>query len=169
MRRFLPGCLELAQLGLSPVVLYEQAETENTGSEPALGSPRVPLKDPAELKVPASSIADPEVAVRVRGGVATPLLRFMNPVAVPATPAVCQVLLVLTVPSVSTFNCAVSTWPSGSDPLPQVLAGCRVNAQLPDTWAAVTPVAPKPMNGSVLVSQALRETSNVRQRTMDLT
>ena len=143
-------------------------QTEKTGKEPDLGSPTVPLKDPVDVKVPANSIADPVVAVRARV-VVTPLLRSMEPLTEPAAPAVCQVLVLLvTVPAATTSRCAVSTWPSGSDPVGQPDAGCRVNDQLPVTWPAVIPVAPKPKNGSVLVSQAATDASNARPRTIDL-
>jgi hypothetical protein len=45
-----------------------------------------------------------------------------------------------------------------------------VNDQLPEAWAVVSPPPPGvPMIESVLVSQAARETSNVRQKRVDLT
>ena len=59
-----------------------------------------------------------------------------------------------------------------SDPLvhASALVRCTVNDQLPDAWAVVRPPPPGvPMMESVLVSQAARETSNVRQRRVDLT
>jgi hypothetical protein len=144
-------------------------QLEKTGKEPALGSPRVPLKDPLELKVPASSIADPVEAIKGRGGVVTPLFRLTEPLIDPeAVPAV-QVLVELTVPSESTSKCAFSVWPSASDPAAQPVVGCNVNVQLPETWPAVAPVPPNPMNGSVVLSQAATDASNARQRTMDLT
>lgn len=152
-------------------MVYEQAA--KTGRKPALGSPRVPLKDPADVIVPARSIADPEDAARIRA--VMPLLRFTEPLSgkrvVDEGP--CQKLVpLLRVPPASTSKCAVNTWPSASDPLEQAsaLVGCTVNDQLPVTCATVIPPdPPKPINGSVLVSQAATETSNVRQRTVDLT
>jgi hypothetical protein len=90
----------------------------------------------------------------------------MEPEAVPAS----QVLVeLLTVPSASTSKCAVIVWPFGSDPLAQLVVGCSVNVQLPETWPAVAPVPPKPINGSVVLSQAATDASNARQRTIDLT
>jgi len=145
-------------------------QDEKTGKEPALGSPTVPLKDPVEPKVPASSIAEPVFAVKTRGGVVTPLFRLTEPLMEPEAVPADQVLVELvTVPSVSTSKCAVSAWPSGSDPVAQPVAGCNVNVQLPETWPAVAPVPPKPINGSVVLSQAATPASNARQRTIDLT
>jgi hypothetical protein len=59
-----------------------------------------------------------------------------------------------------------------SEPLvhARALVRCTVNDQLPVACAVVSPPPPgMPMSASVLVSQAARETSNVRQRKVDLT
>jgi len=115
-------------------------------------------------------MADPVVAVKARGGVVTPLFRLTEPLIDPEAVPDSQVLVeLLTVPSASTSKCAVSVWPSASDPLAQLVVGCNVNVQLPETWPAVAPVPPKPKNGSVVLSQAATDASNARPRTMDLT
>jgi hypothetical protein len=120
--------------------------------------------------VPASSIADPVVAVKVSGGVVTPLFRLTEPLMEPEAVPADQVLVeALTVPSVSTSKCAVIVWPSPSDPLAQPDVGCSVNVQFPETCPGVAPVPPKPINGSVELSQAATPASNAIQRTIDLT
>lgn len=173
MQRIRRFCVGRDQPVLLPVVLYEQAA--NIGKKPGAGSVRVPLKDPADVIVPRSSIANPPDAARIRAGVVTPVLRFTEPLSGRTTVdrGFCQKLVaLLSVPSASTSKCAVSTWPSASDPLEQVraLVGCTVNDQLPAASAWVTPPdPPMPINGSVLFSQAATERSTVRQRTVDLT
>jgi hypothetical protein len=108
--------------------------------------------------------------VKARGGVVTPLFRLTEPLMEPEAVPAAQVLVApLTVPSVPTSKCAVNVWPSASDPLPQPVVGCNVNVQLPETWPGVAPVPPKPINGSVVLSQAATDAINARQRNFDLT
>jgi hypothetical protein len=149
-----------------PVVVYVHAA--NTGSKPGSGSRSVPLKAPPAVIVPVSSIAVPPDPLRLRVG--RPVGRSTKPLTAPVTngEATCQTLVLLfTVPSVSTTKVAVNIWPSASDPLEQAraLVGWTTNDQLPDAWAEVIePPPPIPMKGSVLVSQPAAVTSRVKQR-----
>ena len=153
--------------------MYEQAP--NTWNEPAAGSDSVPTKDPAALIVPWSSIAaeDPVDANMKRS--VDPLARATVPLngRTRVVGGFCQELVEVTrEPSESTSMCAVRTWPLASDPPvhASALVRCTVKDQFPAAWAAVRPPPPGvPMSVSMLVSQAARDTSNVRQRAVDLT
>ena len=138
-----------------------------------MGSDSVPLKDPAAVNVPSSSMAavDPvEANMKKR---VEPVPRVTLPVngRTSVVGGFCQKLVEASVPSDSTSRRAVSTWPVINDPLGHARGPVRVRVkdQLPVAWAAVRPPPPGvPMSVSMLVSQAARDTSNVRQRKVDL-
>jgi hypothetical protein len=167
MGRIQETCLGRDQPVLLPETVYEQAP--NTWNEPGAGSVSVPVNAPAEVIVPRISIAaeDPGDAAMNRS--AKPVLRVIAPLTgrTSVDGGFCQVLVAGTVPSARTFNCAVNAWPLAREPVvhPRVLVRCTVNVQFPEAWVAVIdPSPPKPINGSVLFSQAERETKRVRHK-----
>jgi len=171
MRRITADCSVCDQPVLTPVALYVQ--TVNTGNLPGLGSETVPLNDPAEFIVPRSSISDPDPADAVRKTSVEPLLRVTAPELIGRTRVVGgfsqELVAGATVPSESTSRWMFNNWPSGREPLGHagVFGGWSVKDQLPAASVCESPpLPPKPIKGSVLVSHAVVETSNVRQRTM---
>ncbi len=173
MRRISTGCLGRDQPVLAPVAVYVQAA--NTGNEPGLGSVTVPLKDPVDVIVPRSSIADEDPADAAMERTVKPVLRVTEPLSgrTSVVGGFCQVLVpVPRVPSASTSKNAVNTWPSASDPLEQVrvLVGRTVNDQFPVASARLTPpVPPMPIRVLALFSQAATDTSKVRQNNVGRT
>lgn len=172
MRRTRADRLGRDQPVLVPEVVYEQVP--NTGNEPGAGSVTVPLKDPADVIVPRSSISEKDPAEAAMKRSVKPVPRLTAPLSgrTSVVGGFRQVLVVARVPSESTSNRAVNNWPSASDPLvhARALVGRTVNDQLPAASAWLTPpVPPKLINGSVLFSQAVTDTSKVRQKTLGRT